>query len=58
MSQQVSALPSLRAGAGDADGWRAQIDVWVPKKVEVFLRPPMPVGGLPVDTWEPPLEEA
>ena len=43
----VSALPTLRAGA---DEMHAEIDVWVPAKVEVFLRPPMPIGGLPADT--------
>ena len=43
----VSALPTLRAST---DEMRCEIDVWVPAKVEVFLRPPMPVGGLPVET--------
>eukprot|EP00908_Phaeocystis_cordata_P016681 Transcript_27974.p1 GENE.Transcript_27974~~Transcript_27974.p1 ORF type:complete len:505 (+),score=203.91 Transcript_27974:492-2006(+) len=43
----VSALPTLRAAP---DQMRAEIDVWVPKRVEVFLRPPMPVGGLPAET--------
>ena len=45
----VSMLPTLRASP---DEMRAEIDVWVPAKVEVFLRPPMPVGGLPADTEE------
>jgi len=50
----VGAVASLRAAAAargvkaDADeAMRLVVDVWVPKGVEVSVRPPMPVGGLP-----------
>ena len=44
----VGALASLRAPASPG-AMRVVIDVWVPQGVEVSLRRPMPVGGLPVD---------
>lgn len=50
----VSALPTLRASA---DEMRCEMDVWVPAKVEVFLRPPMPIGGMPVETADLVLRE-
>ena len=40
----VGALASLRASPA---GMRCVIEVWVPKGVQVSLRPPMPIGGLP-----------
>ena len=43
----LSALASLRAAA--PDGMRVVLDVWVPRGVEVSVRSPMPIGGLPVD---------
>ena len=44
----VSCLPTLLATS--AVEMQLEIDIWVPAKVEVFLRPPMPVGGLPAET--------
>ena len=38
----VGCLPTLQQGALEAT-----LAVWVPRGVEVFVRPPMPVGGLP-----------
>jgi hypothetical protein len=46
----VSCLPTLRASSPEE--MQLEIDIWVPALVEVFLRPPMPVGGLPADTEE------
>ena len=39
----VGALASLRK----ADSMRLVLDVWVPKGVQVALRPPMPISKLP-----------
>ena len=44
----MSCLPTLLATS--AVEMQLEIDIWVPAKVEVFLRPPMPVGGLPAVT--------
>ena len=41
----IGALASLRRTEG---AMRLVIDVWVPKGVEVSLRPPMPISGLPL----------
>ena len=41
----VSCLPTLRATSPEE--MQLEIDVWVPAKVEVFLRPPMPVQLYP-----------
>jgi len=38
----VGCLPTLQQGALEAT-----LAVWVPRGVEVFVPPPMPVGGLP-----------
>ena len=44
----VGALASLRRG-GESDGsMRAVLEVWVPRGVQVSVRPPMPITGLPV----------
>ena len=40
----VGALASLRRGDG---ALKATLDVWLPKGVELFVRPPMPIAGLP-----------
>ena len=40
----LGALASLRKSAA---GMHCTIEVWVPKGVQVSLRPPMPIGGLP-----------
>lgn len=40
----VGALASLRRGDG---ALQATLDVWLPKGVELFVRPPMPIAGLP-----------
>jgi nitric-oxide synthase len=43
----VGALASLRGKSSRGRGTHAVMDVWVPKGVEVSLRPPMPIAGLP-----------
>ena len=30
-----------------AEALKATLDVWLPKGVELFVRPPMPIAGLP-----------
>ena len=42
----VGALASLRP-AGRAASERVVMEVWVPRGVQVSLRPPMPIAGLP-----------
>lgn len=43
----VGALPILRQKSRDGVLMTAKFDVWVPRGVEVSLRSPMPIGGLP-----------
>ena len=43
----IGALASLRAAAGGS--MRAVLEVWVPRGVQVSLRPPMPIARLPND---------
>jgi nitric-oxide synthase len=51
----LGALASLRK-ATDENAMRMVIDVWVPKGVQVSLRPPMPIAGLPNEPPPPPEE--
>ena len=49
----VGALASLRKEPG-SEGMRTVIDVWVPVRVRISLRPPMPIAGLPNEPPPPP----
>ena len=51
----LGALASLRK-ATDENAMRMVIDVWVPRGVQVSLRPPMPIAGLPNEPPPPPEE--